>query len=108
MAAHTIEFRGSGETLTCGEAHSLLRSMEQLGRRGIPVGCRNGGCGVCKIRIISGSVERRVMSRAHVTAEEEQAGYALACRITPRSSLVIEVIGKMRKAFENIRDRKGN
>lgn len=104
---HQVRFLDTGEELNCGEAHSLLQSMERLGRKGIPVGCRNGGCGVCKIRVAEGSFDRRVMSRAHVSAEEEAEGYALACRITPRSDLKIHVIGKMRTAFAPIQQRKG-
>ena len=73
--------------------------MEKLGRRGIPVGCRNGGCGVCKVLVLDGSCERRVMSRAHVGLDEEAQGYALACRITPTSDLSVRVIGKMANAF---------
>lgn len=105
---HQVCFLDTGETLSCGEAYSLLQSMERLGRKGIPVGCRNGGCGVCKIRVIDGTVERRVMSRAHVSVEEEATGFALACRITPRSNLAIQVVGKMRTAFGNIQEAKGS
>jgi ferredoxin len=38
------------------------------------------------------------MSRAHISEQEEQAGYVLACRCEPKSDLVITVIGQMRKA----------
>lgn len=107
MATHTITFLDTGETLACGEANSLLRSMEQLGRKGIPVGCRNGGCGVCKIRVVDGQFDRRVMSRAHVSSEEEAGGFVLACRITPRTNLAIEVVGKMRNAFTTTQGKKG-
>jgi ferredoxin len=96
---HQIQFLDTGEMLNCGESASLLQSMERLGRKGIPVGCRNGGCGVCKIQVLDGQFDRRVMSRAHVSAEEQEEGFALACRITPRSDLAIKVIGKMKRAF---------
>lgn len=99
MAPHQILLLDTGETLSCGEAYSILQSMERLGRHGIPVGCRNGGCGVCKIRVAQGLCDRRVMSRAHVSVEEEAQGYALACRVTPRSDMAIEVVGKMKSAF---------
>jgi ferredoxin len=105
---HQVRFLDTGETLSCGEGYSLLQSMERLGRKGIPVGCRNGGCGVCKIRVVEGAVDRRVMSRAHVSAEEEAGGFALACRITPRSDLAIHVVGKMRTAFAEILEGKGS
>jgi len=99
MATHQIHFTDSGETINCGEERNLLQSMERLGRKGIPVGCRNGGCGVCKIQVLEGRFDRRVMSRAHVTIEEEAEGKCLACRIVPKSDMKIMVIGKMRRAF---------
>lgn len=99
MASHTVRFVETGETLACTDDRSLLTSMERLGRKGIPVGCRNGGCGVCKVRVITGTCERRVMSRAHVTHDEEREGYALACRITPSSDMAVQVVGKMIRAF---------
>lgn len=99
MANHAVRFIETDETLACSDQHNLLQSMERLGRKGIPVGCRNGGCGVCKVKIIEGACTRRVMSRAHVSLEEEQAGYALACRIIPTSDLTVSVVGKMSRAF---------
>ena len=99
MGQHTVRFVETGETLACSDQHSLLQSMERLGRKGIPVGCRNGGCGVCKVHIVEGSCSRRVMSRAHVPLEEEQAGFALACRINPTSDMAVRVVGKMSRAF---------
>lgn len=104
---HQVRFPETGEQLACTDNQSLLQSMERLGYRGIPVGCRNGGCGVCKVHVLEGQVERRAMSRAHVSPDEEAQGIGLACRLTPRSNLTVRVIGKMRRAFENINQGKG-
>src|SRR5258705_1599292 len=72
----------TGETYACAIDESLLRGMLRLGRKGIPVGCVNGGCGVCKVRIVDGSVNALgPVSRAHVSAEEEAAGMNLACTV---------------------------
>ena len=71
--------------------------MEALGKKGIPVGCRSGGCGVCKVQVVSGSYTKRVMSRAHVSAEEEAAGLVLSCCIKPTSDLHLHVVGQMKK-----------
>lgn len=105
---HQINFPETGEMLACRESQSLLQSMERLGYKGIPVGCRNGGCGVCKIQVLEGTFDRRAMSRAHVSEAEEAQGFALACRITPRSNLDVQVIGKMRKAFGQFEKGKGS
>ena len=96
-SAHTITIADDGQTFRCTEQRSLLEGMEQLGKKSIPVGCRNGGCGVCKVQVLSGSYTARVMSRAHVSVEDEQCGRVLACRVKPTSDIRLEVIGKMKK-----------
>jgi len=88
------------ESYPCATAESLLRGMLRLGRKGIPAGCVNGGCGVCKVRILEGTVTSLgPVSRAHVTVEEEQCGVTLACRVAPASAVRLEVIGKLEKPF---------
>ncbi|WP_374483623.1 2Fe-2S iron-sulfur cluster-binding protein [Zoogloea sp.] len=97
---YLIHIGNSGEDYTCDAELNLLRGMEVLGRRGIPVGCRGGGCGVCKVAIHSGSYEARKMSRDCVSAEEEASGVVLACRVFPRGEMSLTVVGKMVKALE--------
>lgn len=86
------------ESFSSSSEQTLLSGMESLGKRGIPVGCRGGGCGVCKVRINKGRYRTKKMSRAHVSAEEEQQGYVLACRCMALSDLQLTVVGKMKKA----------
>ncbi|MEY4752803.1 MAG: hypothetical protein RJA44_478 [Pseudomonadota bacterium] len=93
-----VRIEDTGESYRCDERQSVLVGMEALGRKGIPVGCRNGGCGVCKVEVTAGQYHARVMSRDHVSAEEEACGRVLACRIRPGSDLSLRVIGKMKKS----------
>jgi ferredoxin len=97
MAVFEITIEDTGEVYRCTSDESLLCGMERLGKRGIPVGCRGGGCGVCKVRITQGDYRKRVMSREHVTLEEEGAGIVLACRVRPLSDLRLTVLGCMKK-----------
>lgn len=79
----------------CRDGESVLAAVHRLGQKGIPVGCRSGGCGVCKVAVLSGSYSAVAMSRDHVSEGEEAAGQVLACRIYPRSDLHLQVLGKM-------------
>lgn len=88
----------TGEHFECSGEESVLEAMSRLGRRGIPAGCRGGGCGVCKVEVLAGSFHARRMSRDHVSVDDERDGRLLACRVFPRSALVLHVIGKMQKA----------
>ncbi len=97
MAHYTITIEETGETYRCSDQETLLVGMEKLGKRGIPVGCRGGGCGVCKVEIVSGGYTKRRMSREYVSEEDEAAGRVLACRVKPTGNVVLRVIGLMKK-----------
>lgn len=88
------------ETYHCAGDQTLLAGMEALARKGIPVGCRGGGCGVCKVRIESGTVHTLKMSRSHVSVEEQAAGFVLACRAYPNSDLQLRAVGKLARCVE--------
>ncbi len=94
---HLVTVAGSGEQFRCGDEQHLLQGMQnfRIGEpllKVIPVGCRGGGCGVCRIRVLGGEFEAKKMSRKHITEEDLAAGIVLACRVFPRSSLEIEVL----------------
>ena len=89
----------TGERFTCAAGENILKAMERLQRKGIPVGCRGGGCGVCKIHIHTGRYSARKMSREHVSVEEEARGIGLACRVLPETDLSLSVLGGMRKSI---------
>ena len=97
FAVHVAQ---TDETFPCAANESLLQGMVRLGRKGIPVGCVNGGCGVCKVRILAGDIKALgPISRAHVTLDEEGQGYTLACRVAPQTAVNLEVAGKLNKPF---------
>src|SRR3989442_14284950 len=90
-----VRIENTGESFRCGEGQNVLKAMEQLSRKGIPIGCRNGGCGVCKGRVTGGRYSAQKMSRSCVTVEEEAQGVALACRVFPGGEIGGKVVGKM-------------
>jgi ferredoxin len=97
--SYKVTITDTGEEYTCTEQQHLLAGMLQLGKKGIPVGCRGGGCGVCKIRILQGAYDTKKMSRDRVTEQEEKSGTVLACRVFPRSDIRLQVVGKLEAAI---------
>lgn len=90
----------TNESYACATSESLLQGMLRLGRKGIPVGCVNGGCGVCKVHVLEGQCQSLgPISRAHVSAEEQAQGFTLACRVAPLTPVRLEVVGKFEKPF---------
>lgn len=98
--SYAVAIANTSESYRCAAAATLLAGMETLARRGIPVGCRGGGCGVCKVRIEAGLVHALKMSREHVSVSEEAAGYVLACRAYPRSDVRLQAVEKMARCIE--------
>jgi ferredoxin len=93
-----VQVEGYDDTFTCREDQTVLRCTEVGFNRRIPVGCRQGGCGFCKVQVLEGSYRSRVMSRAHVTKEDEDNGRVLACCIWPTSDMRVRVLRQTKKA----------
>lgn len=75
----------------CGPDETVLAALHRCGQA-IHVGCRRGGCGVCKIDVIDGTVDytRPVAENVLSTADRE-AGVCLTCRAVPTSDLEIRL-----------------
>lgn len=106
MATFTVSLQDSEERFACDANASVLAGMARQGRRGIPCGCRGGGCGVCKVTVLSGQYQARAMSRAHISEAEQQAGTVLACRIYPNSDLSLKVLGSLQRCLTKSCDRR--
>lgn len=56
----------------------------------LPYGCRNGACGTCKGKIVSGRVDYGPHQPSTLTDDEKARGYALFCCAKPLTDLAIE------------------
>lgn len=95
---HRITILDTGESFPCSGNETALNALARTGKRGIPLGCRGGGCGVCKVAVMSGEFTRRPMSRAHISEADEADRLVLACCIYPQGDIDVRVIGKMKRA----------
>jgi CDP-4-dehydro-6-deoxyglucose reductase len=57
---------------------------------GLPYGCKDGACGSCKCKKISGSVVHGEHQAKALSADEEAQGFVLTCCATATSDLVLE------------------
>jgi ferredoxin len=92
---HRVTLADTGECFPCRSDMAVLKAMTTLGYRGITSGCHGGGCGVCKVRVDEGDYIAGVMSRAHVSEDDENRGIVLACRIQPQGDLRLTVVGAL-------------
>jgi len=84
---YRVTLAESGATFDCRPEERVLIAMERRGLSLIPVGCRGGGCGACRVRVLVGAYETGPMSRRHVSPEDAAGGCALACRLYPKEDL---------------------
>jgi ferredoxin len=96
--AHQVTIHDTGEVFRCADDVHVLAAMELARCHGIPVGCRNGGCGACKVRVTAGRFQTRKMSRAVVSVKEQAEGCVLACKTYPLDDIAVQVLGRVWQA----------
>jgi CDP-4-dehydro-6-deoxyglucose reductase len=88
--SYRVTIEPGGRTFEVEPGNTILRAALAAGIR-LPYGCRNGSCGACKGRVVSGRVDRGLYSEGALSEEELSRGIALFCCARPLSDLVIEV-----------------
>lgn len=79
-----------GGSFICTAGENALKAMERAGLTLVPVGCRGGGCGICRVRVLDGRYLTRPMSISRISPTERVTGHALCCRLLPLSDLRIQ------------------
>lgn len=87
--SYQIIIQPSGHVLKVEFGETILEAALREGFS-LPYGCRNGSCGICKGKIIQGTVDYGRHNAETLTEEEKWAGNALFCCALPLSGLVIE------------------
>lgn len=87
-----ITVENAARSFPCRADQSVLAAMNAAFLSSIQTGCRSGGCGVCRIRVLDGEFETGAMSAAEVSPADRQKGILLACQVFPRSDLRLEAL----------------
>ena len=84
-----VTIQPSGHRFEIPSDDSILNAALEAGFT-LPYGCRNGGCGACKGRVLAGTVDYG-QAQPHALTEAEKAdGMALFCCAKPLSDVTIE------------------
>ncbi|CAI07088.1 CDP-6-deoxy-L-threo-D-glycero-4-hexulose-3-dehyd rase reductase [Aromatoleum aromaticum EbN1] len=84
-----ISLEPGGQRFTADDDQTILEAALAAGLL-LPYGCRDGACGACKGRVLSGEVDIGEVSASALPDAERAAGLALFCRARARSDLVLE------------------
>jgi CDP-4-dehydro-6-deoxyglucose reductase len=84
-----ISVQPSGRIFTATSDETLLAAGLRQGI-GLPYGCKDGACGSCKCKKITGEVTHGTHQEKALSAEEEANGFVLTCCATAHSDVVLE------------------
>ena len=80
-----------GLHVTAVGEETLLKALGRAGLR-YRVGCKRGGCGICKVQLVLGEVAyERPVAATVLTDDERVDGICLSCRAVPLTDVVIEL-----------------
>ncbi len=86
---HQVVVKPSGHVFSVSADESILAAALRQGLT-LPYGCRDGVCGSCRGRVLSGEVAHGNASTAVLGESDRLAGFALLCCATARTDLCIE------------------
>jgi CDP-4-dehydro-6-deoxyglucose reductase, E3 len=84
-----ITVQPSGRTFTANPDEAILAAGIRQGI-GLPYGCKDGACGSCKCKKVSGTVVHGPHQSKALSDDEEAAGLVLTCCAVPTSDVVLE------------------
>jgi CDP-4-dehydro-6-deoxyglucose reductase len=86
---YQVTIQPSGHQFTVENDETILEAALREGFS-LPYGCRNGACGACKGKVLSGQIDYGVYQPNALKDEEKAQGRALFCRARPLSDMTIE------------------
>ena len=88
--AHQVTLQPSGRSFSTTADATLLEAALDAGIN-LPYGCKNGACGACKGKVVSGEVDHGKSLESALPADQRAAGMALFCCAKAKSDLTLEV-----------------
>lgn len=84
-----ISIQPSGRSFTVEPGEAMLAAGIRQGI-GLPYGCKDGACGSCKCKKLSGTVVHGPHQAKALSVDEEAQGYVLTCCGVPQSDVLLE------------------
>jgi CDP-4-dehydro-6-deoxyglucose reductase len=98
MKQYQVRNRNSEVTFTVNEGETVLGAALRQGVM-LPYSCKNGTCGSCKGRVVSGEVHYPLHPPLALEDGQRDRGQALFCQAVPKSDLVVRA-----REIEAVRD----
>jgi ferredoxin len=87
----TVTIHPTGEVIYLEPEETVLSGLYKAGYA-YTIGCRRGGCGICKVDCRGGDFTyNRPIAATVINAEERGDGTCLSCRAVPDGDITIEM-----------------
>ncbi|WP_338749425.1 2Fe-2S iron-sulfur cluster-binding protein [Janibacter alittae] len=87
----TIIVQPSGTEIHIEPGDTVLAGLQKAGYA-YTVGCRRGGCGICKIDVLEGTFSYcRPVADTVISEQERSDGTCLSCRAVPTDDVTIQL-----------------
>jgi len=85
-----LTIQPSGRQIEINDGETILEAALR-NQFNMPYSCRNGSCGHCKGKVVSGDVEQAAHALSALSETERENGAALFCCTTAQSDVTIEI-----------------
>lgn len=86
-----VTIQPDGDEVPARPGETILEALNASGYS-YRIGCRRGGCSICKVDLRDGEVSyNRTVSDKVLTPEEKAEGACLSCRAVPETDITIEL-----------------
>lgn len=90
----TVRIDPTGEEIFLAPGEEILAGLYKAGYA-YTIGCRRGGCAICKVDAIDGEFTyNRPVADTVITEEERRDGTCLSCRAVPTTDMTIRLRGE--------------
>jgi CDP-4-dehydro-6-deoxyglucose reductase len=85
----TVTVHPGGTSVSVESGLTILEGLFGAGYA-YRIGCRRGGCGICKVDLVEGEVEyNRTVAETVLSETERRHRVCLSCRAVPRGNVTI-------------------
>ncbi|WP_121251945.1 2Fe-2S iron-sulfur cluster-binding protein [Nocardioides ferulae] len=88
----TVRIEPSGFVARLQPGEPVLAGLHRCGFTVRQVGCRRGGCGICKLELVQGEVTyEKAVAGTVLTSDERASGTCLTCRAVPAGDITLHI-----------------
>jgi ferredoxin len=87
---YRITVKDTGKTFDCPDDQAVFVHVIHSHAGVKNHGCCGGGCGICRMQVVSGKWRQfKAMSAAYISEKDLKNGVVLVCCVQPRSDMVV-------------------